>query len=296
MFRERIKVAYADLSPSFQRLADYLMDHPYEAAFMTATQLGKQLDVDTATVVRFAQKLGYPGYPELLDEVQAEVRVQLSRYFQPVPSEGDALDVFRATVRQAVANIEQFDLATDNQTIERIVSLIESVDRVWVVGEGTSGPMAELLAYTLNGILDNAARLSAESGAVATVFHKLSPHDLVIAVAVTEYCPDVTSVMQVARERGAQTVALIGAQSWPVARAADVVMLCPSNNTGRLSSLYSSYGVAIDALAQTLFFKRRDRLAGKLAEFDQVLRQLNEARNAINIEPAPLPTEVRVPA
>src|SRR4030067_484348 len=114
MHRERIKSAYADLSPSYQRLADFLMDHPYEAAFMTATQLGKQLEVDTATVVRFAQKLGYHGYPDLLGEVQAEVRERFARYSQPVGPGEKAADVFRASIRQDVINIEQFDLGLDD--------------------------------------------------------------------------------------------------------------------------------------------------------------------------------------
>src|SRR3990172_2838399 len=78
MFREKVSKTYSTLSPSYRRIADFLLDHHNEAAFMTATQLARRVEVNTATVVRFAQRLGYDGYPELLQDVRSIVRSRLA--------------------------------------------------------------------------------------------------------------------------------------------------------------------------------------------------------------------------
>ena len=65
MYRDHIRTIYEHLSPGYRRIADFLLTHYQDAAFMTAAEVARQASVDTALVVRFAQRLGYPGYPEL---------------------------------------------------------------------------------------------------------------------------------------------------------------------------------------------------------------------------------------
>src|SRR5690242_1719672 len=69
MFREQIRKHYDHLSRSYRRVADFILSDYRTAAFMTAAALADAVDVDTTTVVRFAQRLGYPGYPELIEDI-----------------------------------------------------------------------------------------------------------------------------------------------------------------------------------------------------------------------------------
>jgi len=61
MFRENIRKHYDHLSRSYRRVADFILSDYRTAAFMTAAELASAVDVDTTTVVRFAQRLGYPA-------------------------------------------------------------------------------------------------------------------------------------------------------------------------------------------------------------------------------------------
>lgn len=278
MFRDRIRNAYKDLSPSFLRLADFLTDHPYEAAFMTATQLGRRLDVDTATVVRFAQRLDYPGFPELLDEVQDEVRAQLLRYFQPSDATASQLDTYHAAVRHDLQNLEQFDLMLDTKAIERLVAMIQKAHLIYVVGDGMlSRPLAGLLADGLRALTFNAVDLALDAATIASEFLNLSGDDLVIAFGVTHYGPDATSIVEFARERGAMTFAFAGASSWPIARSAEVSVICPYTSITKGSSI-AVFGVAIDALLNTLFVNRRPKILESFVNFEQAMHRLTESR------------------
>ena len=54
--------------PSFskgqKRIANYILESYDKAAFMTASRLGKMVEVSESTVVRFAVELGFDGYPQ----------------------------------------------------------------------------------------------------------------------------------------------------------------------------------------------------------------------------------------
>ena len=64
-----IRRHYDDLTGNQKRLADCIISSP-NAAFLTTTDLAKLADVSQSTVVRFAQTLGYQGYPQLQNDLQ----------------------------------------------------------------------------------------------------------------------------------------------------------------------------------------------------------------------------------
>ena len=47
-----------------KRIGRYILDHYDQAAFMTASKLGKLTEVSESTVVRFAAELGFDGHAE----------------------------------------------------------------------------------------------------------------------------------------------------------------------------------------------------------------------------------------
>ena len=83
MYREKIREYYDHLSRSYRKVADYIMSNYYEVAFMTAAQLAYAVGVDTTTVVRFSQRLGYNGYPELLQDVREQVKSEIYAAYEP---------------------------------------------------------------------------------------------------------------------------------------------------------------------------------------------------------------------
>jgi DNA-binding MurR/RpiR family transcriptional regulator len=77
MFREKIAEQHDRLGKNQKKIADFLTKEYREAAFMNGSALSAHLGVDPATVTRFAQRLGYTGYPDLLREIQELVKEEL---------------------------------------------------------------------------------------------------------------------------------------------------------------------------------------------------------------------------
>ena len=71
-----------NMMPAFSKgqklIAKYILDNYDKAAYMTAAKLGSVVSVSESTVVRFANELGFDGYPELQSKIRDTVRAVLS--------------------------------------------------------------------------------------------------------------------------------------------------------------------------------------------------------------------------
>src|SRR6476660_5645978 len=71
---ERIKLAYAEVTPQFQAGAKYLLDHPNDIAVCSMRAVARRAGVQSSTLVRLAQHLGFQGWPELREIFVDRVR------------------------------------------------------------------------------------------------------------------------------------------------------------------------------------------------------------------------------
>ena len=219
---ERIRNVRNELSPSFERLAEFLLDSYTQAALLTATELGHTLDIDTATVVRFAQQLGYKGYPEL----QREIRGKLKREFLEAPvsepkSAAAAADLALSEIAQSL------DLTRKTFPLEQAEALIIALDeaqRVILLAEGLAlGPARNLAAcleaagyniHISNGSLTDLAR--ALAGA--------RKGDMVIVIEVDGETPHLSDAIAEAKSMGIKTAAIVSSPSSPAAQFTDLYL------------------------------------------------------------------------
>ena len=276
MFREKVNKTYNTLSPSYRRIADFLLDHPNEAAFMTATQLARRVAVNTATVVRFAQRLGYDGYPELLQDVRSVVRSRLATPPVGVPAE-DATETAARALNQEAENLRQLLTNLPREEISQVLNALRAARRIFVVGEGHSRSLAQLFAGTLTGLGLPVRAVETDITSVAAVMHDLGANDVVLGVAVVAQCPDTTSILQLARERQAKTVAVTGALSWPVAKVSELAIACPVNSIIGVASPVA-IAAMLSALSQGLASGEGVRVAELAASFEKTLQRLADIR------------------
>ena len=69
-----ISSRFDEFSRSQKDVAQYVVDHLDEVAFHTAEELARRANTSSSTVVRFAQALGFEGFPELQSSARDEYR------------------------------------------------------------------------------------------------------------------------------------------------------------------------------------------------------------------------------
>lgn len=273
MFRERIKEAYDDLSTGYRTVADFLLDHPFDAAFMTASNIAKRLDVDTATVVRFAQRLGYEGYPELLEDVRTIVRAEIQRGLTPAETAPGDVGTFRRSIEAEHRNLDQLLSGLADETIDQLLASITQARHILVVGQWAMEPLGQFFALWLKAMGKPVQAISADILSAGYALRDLTAQDVVIALSFTSLGAEMINTLRVAKTSGAQIIVFATNRSQAAARLANLEVICPGENVQPMGS-FAGIATAMAALLNTMIARNPQGYADGAAAFEKVYAAL----------------------
>jgi DNA-binding MurR/RpiR family transcriptional regulator len=277
MFHDRIRMAYEHLSPSYRKIADFLLKSYDEAAFMGASDLADHLNLDPATVVRFSQRLGYAGYPELLRSIQAQVKVELRSAYAVDASDESVGGRFQQLVRQDSGNLEQVLAHNPPTILEQAVNALRSAQRIQVLAEGHAASLGESFARELRQSGLPAQFTAGDLAHQATSLAHIGADSAIFGISVDEYAIDVAAVMRYARDEGASTIGCVGSLASPLARSVEILLFAPAVSAGPYPSLTAATSV-INALLQIAGKRDPETLAAASLRQQRAYLRLTEER------------------
>jgi DNA-binding MurR/RpiR family transcriptional regulator len=276
MYRHKIRDYYDRLSRSYRSVADFVLSNYYEVSFMTAAQLAFAVGVDTTTVVRFSQRIGYNGYPELLHDIRAQVKAEIYAAYVPQPVQpDDPVGIFRAVTELEADNLKRLQAYNPPGHIEQVTRMLDAAQAIMIIAEGYAMPLAELVAQQFRHLGIAAYGVGSDPTRLAGALTALTPQTLLIGISGTDYGRDVARAMQYARSRGCATLGIIGDLSSPVNLMADLIIYTPSDAVGPLASMVALMAAlgAIVALGGRATSEAADRRAENVAQAFAFLTQ-----------------------
>ena len=250
MYREKIREYYDHLSRSYRKVADYIMSNYYEVSFMTAAQLAYAVGVDTTTVVRFSQRLGYNGYPELLNDIRDQVKSEIYAAYEPKElMADDPAGAFKDRAEQEQHNLKQMLIHNPPDHVRRVAEMFAAAKHVVLVAEGYAATVAAMTAAQLRHRGISAEATSNDPVLMSGTLISLDAETLVIGISATEYGASVAKALAYGRSRGCATLGVVGSLASPVNRMSDQVVFAPTDVAGPLPSIVA-LSAALSALVQ----------------------------------------------
>ena len=151
---EEIRQRFDEFSRSQKDVGQYIVDHLEEAAFHTAEELARRANTSSSTVVRFAQALGFEGFPEL----QAAARDEYRRARENGASTADLTTQplfpidqteFETALAADYANMAETARKVDREEVTAAVDLISRAERIVLCGTDQMAFFASYLRHLL---------------------------------------------------------------------------------------------------------------------------------------------------
>ncbi|HET90950.1 MAG TPA: MurR/RpiR family transcriptional regulator [Chloroflexi bacterium] len=286
MFRERIQDHYEGLTPSFRKLADFILEEELEAAFMTATEMADRLGVDAATVVRFAQTIGYKGFRQMIKEVQRVVKGELIASFAPDLDAADDVGLFRSLLENERHNLAQIQVQLTDRANTVLPTLLNG-ERIWVLGQGMGTHVSALCASVLRDLDLPAVSISCDPLVAASNLKGVGAEDVVVGFSITGMDLNVADALRFARQRGARTIAFSASPIAGAALAAETTITCPGVTHVHVPSFTSL--VALVAVLAAAFAVRYPEKAAAQREnlchsFEQILELQTRSSAVVDVE------------
>ena len=138
-------------------IAKYILENYDKAAFMTASKLGKTVNVSESTVVRFAAELGYDGYPEMRKALQDMIRNCLTSVQRIEVARGllENQDILTAVLTSDIEQIKITMEETKRDDFQRAVDAIVNADHIYIFGLRSSAALASFMGFYFNLLFEN---------------------------------------------------------------------------------------------------------------------------------------------
>ncbi len=219
---------YPELSAGQRRIADFLVQHEDEAQFLTAAQLAARVGLSESGVVRFAQILGFSGYPELRRAVCHDFRMRATTSALLVSGRtalAEEPDLIWEIARRDATLIQESARRLDHPTLQRCADAILAADQVFVTGHRASYALAEYLAVTLRQATGVGSPLSFGTGMVFDIVGSAKRGDVLVAISITPYSQQTVDILCAAKQQGLRCIAITDHPLGAPARIADDVIL-----------------------------------------------------------------------
>lgn len=267
---EALRDRYPELSAGQRRIADVLVQHQDEAQFLTAAQLAACAGVSESGVVRFAQHLGFSGYPELRRAVCHDFRARATTsamLFSGRTAFSDRPNLVWEIAQRDAALIHETARRLDPATLGRCAERILAAGQVFVTGHRASYALAEYLAATLRQAIGVGTPLAFGTGMVFDIIGSAKAEDIVVAISITPYSQQTVDILCAAQRQGLHRVVITDHPLGAPARLADEVMVFETEIHAFTSS-YVGVLTIIHILLATISRQSMDRAEAFLARVD----------------------------
>lgn len=208
-----IRTRYSTLAQSDRKLADYLLAEPNRARHLSSQQLAEEVGISQSSVVKFAQKMGFKGFPALKLAISEALASGHSAHSIPLHNQILGDDPLRLVGEKLLKeNVSAMHATLDINSEEKLsesVNLIRNARRVLLVGIGASGLVAKNFSWKLMKIGINAVAEQDMHALLATV-QAMNAQDVLLAISYSGERREINLAADEALRVGAKILAITG--------------------------------------------------------------------------------------
>lgn len=223
--RSRISQLVDILSSKQKKIAMYILENPYFTSYASANDLGEKNNTTAATVVRFAQTLGYDGYPQLQDALRLEFpnyMTTIARMQKRMNSEKPPSSTYEQVFYTDIKNIEQTASKQNKENLDNALDAMLKAKRIWVIGAGLSYAPTNFLAHSLKVMGFDVTSIQGEVLQSAVDTTRMRPDDLLIAIDLWRYVRKTINAVSLAKRTGTTVIAITDSVVSPLSQLADI--------------------------------------------------------------------------
>jgi glucokinase len=219
---ERVQHLQAELSPAEQRVAQLVIEHPRKVLSEPIAEIAKLADVSQPTVIRFCRSLGFSGLADFKLKFAGSLTGTIPVRHSQVRMTDSTHDLSAKVIDNTVSAILRFRDQLDVNSIDRAIDILRKAKRVEFYAMGNSRVVALDGQHKFFRFRIPTSSYG-DSHLFALAAELLGPGDVVIAISTTGQLPELLDAVDVARNAGADVIAITSSKS-ALARKASVCL------------------------------------------------------------------------
>lgn len=272
-----IEAEFSTYSKGQKKIAEYIIKHYDKAAFMTASKLGAEVGISESTVVRFANALGFEGYPELQSALGEIVKTKLTS-LQRMEIAYDKManeDILSKVINSDISKMRSTLESIDKKAFDRAVEKLLSAKKIYILGVRSASAISSFLGFYFNLLFADVKLVNTSS--VSEMFEQIlraGEGDVVIGISFPRYSRRTIKALEYAKMRGATVIAITDTERSPLVPQSDISLFAKTDMVSFVDSLVAPLSV-VNALIVAIGMRKKQEIAQTLSDLENIWEEYN---------------------
>jgi DNA-binding MurR/RpiR family transcriptional regulator len=270
----KIRESYGSLTQGFRKIADFILEHPVNAAHLPQAEIAHRIDIYPVTISYFAQYLGYPDYERLATQLQRDVNHRRMMDHYKALEGSDPL--VQKLYKRNQENLSDF-IQSEHDNLQKALGALQEASHIWVTGEFICYSLARFFSQVLTLVEIPTTAFQPGMMETTTNLQKMEAGDALLAFAIGIPSFDTAHLMHLAGQQDVTTIVLTDSQEVPPAQVAKITL-----NIQKDSPLLTpTYTVGLSVMAlilETIIGENLEQFLDSMTRYQQCQGQLMNLR------------------
>lgn len=275
-FIQHIQAKQDHYTPIYRKLANYLVNHFVDVAFMKAQQWAAKVDTSEVSVIRFVRFLGYKGFPDFIENLQQIIRNEMTMLNYAELSINNTVrktSILADIIKSEERNLNELVEKYTPESMSSVIDLLSKTERVVVVGLRSSTALASYCSYMFMRALSKEV-LTVTDGSVHT-FDAFLPLEgkkvLVLAFGYPRYPMHTIEIVEYLKKLDFPVISITNDELSPLVPLSDYTFYAPSHSVAFTDSMGAAI-VLINTIVMEYITKFHDKSMDRIKRFEALAK------------------------
>ena len=261
------KENYKTLTKGEKKIAEFLVKNPKKVILLSALDLGKEIGVSDASVLRFSKTMGFNKFNDFKNYIALELSETSpdDRIVKNWDNFNSKNDIANKIVNADLENIKEFLLNVDFDQVNEAVEMIDEAKKIYFLGIGSSRAISQFMFWHVKRLGFNAECVNEGGLGLYEAFSHIKKGDVVIIFAFPRFLNDEIKAVKLAKEKKAKIITVTSNVFSEISFLSNIVFKISVENNG----FFNSYIVPMELcniILTALFEKNKTSIYAELKE------------------------------
>lgn len=261
------KENYKTLTKGEKKIAEFLVKNPKKVMVLSALELGKEIGVSDASVLRFSKIMGFNKFNDFKNYIALELSETSpnDRIVKNWDNFNSKNDIANKIVNADLENIKDFLLNVDFNEVNEAVDAIAEAKKIYFLGIGSSRAISQFMFWHIKRLGFNAECVNEGGLGLYESFSHIKKGDVVIIFAFPRFLNDEIKAVKLAKEKKAKIITITSNVFSEISFLSNIVFKISVENNG----FFNSYIVPMELcniILTALFEKNKTSIYAELKE------------------------------
>jgi DNA-binding MurR/RpiR family transcriptional regulator len=209
------------LPPSERKVAQFILEHPYETVYSTVSEIGQLSQTSSAAVIRLCKSLGLKGFQELKLRISGDLQKPMEVPYRDIQPNESAESIVQKLTNNSIMAIRETVELINYDTFHQAVELLAGADRIHFFGVGASGLIAKDAQQKFLR-MNKATSAFSDVHNAAMYIANATDEDVVFGISFSGETKETAKIIELAKLKGAKTISLTRYGSSTIAEMAEI--------------------------------------------------------------------------